>query len=257
MMMETTETPAATPTPETTTPPATPQKEGTLLDGAVGRQSTDPWDGDDWQKLVPDKFLKDGQIDPRVLAKSYAHLETRMRSGEAPPQDISGYKLEYKGLPEGTQIDPEREKSFLSRAHGKGLNNGQVQFIMDELGQFLASSEETVKQNRTDAEGKLRQEWGEHYDTQLATATKVFELLADDRDRAEVAQFGNNPAVLRFLAKVGANLKEDMIPSGSPISGADLESLMKSEAYWNPKHPDHRATNEKVKAHYERTYPKR
>lgn len=225
----------------------------------AAKQESDPWEGDGWQGLVPDKFKKDGQIDIKSLAKSYLHAEKRLGSGDIPPKDESGYKLEYQ-FPEGVSIDAEREKSFLKGCHAKGMTNAQVQHVMDVYSSLIKEGMELQQGQQksavTDAETKLKQEWGNGFDTELANAQRAFHAVADDRDRASVNELSQSLPVMRLLAKLGANLREDtgLPPEISGMSAVDVESLQKSEAYWNPKHPDHSKVKQQITQYYQSKY---
>jgi len=64
-------------------------------------------------------------------------------------------------------------------------------------------------------------------------------------------KYASDPVIIRFLAKVGADLKEDTVPNDA--GGVALESakeMMQTEAYQNPKHPEHKATVQKVAQAY-------
>lgn len=70
-----------------------------------------------------------------------------------------------------------------------------------------------------ETEKALRRIWGDSYGQKLDQARATYEAMAEDvRDRIN----GNDPAQVQMLA------------------------AMKSEAYTNPKHPDHAAVSQQV-----------
>ena len=71
--------------------------------------------------------------------------------------------------------------------------------------------------------------------------------------RAGVERFGRDPLFIRFAASFGAEAREDSSPGGGAASGADtVNSLIASEAYRNPRHPDHAKVSEQVRRHFEK-----
>ncbi len=217
--------------------------ETTLLGSAA-----DPWEAPGWEKLVPEKFIDEkGGIKIRDIAKSYAHLEKRIGSGELPPKDETGYKVDVK-LPDGVEVSDENRKSFLKSCHAVGMTNKQVQFALDKYGEIL----NRFADSRDQTVAGLKKDWAEGYDENMGFAQKALDALVDEGDRAVLLKAGNNPALIRLLARLGKDLKEDTPPAGEYVSsGDDIESLQKSKAYWDPKDPEHGKVKTKVTAYYE------
>lgn len=257
------ETQQETPTEQTPEPEQTPTLADKLMQAPEPKQdaapadASDPWESDDkWKELIPEKFRKDGEIDYKNLAKSYLYAEKRIGSGDIPPKDETGYKLEYQ-FPEGVGIEPERETSFLKGCHAKGMTNAQVQYIMDEYANLIKDGMALQAQQqgaaKPDIEAQLRQEWGAEFDTQFANAQKAFHAVADEQDKGNIKALSQSVPVMRMLAKLGANLNEDPGLPGeiSGMSAVDVESLQKSEAYWNPRHPDHSKVKQQVTQYFQ------
>lgn len=228
---------------------------GTLLDPATGGEG---------QFEVPEKFLakkEDGSVDWEAVTKkaipSYRELEKRLGSGELPPKTADEYKVE-KFLPEGFEANPEAMKPVLGKMHELGLNNKQVQGMLTLYGDLLGQGVATEKASMEQALTNLKAYWGDETPKNLELANKAVAVYADDEEKKLLSdpKIANNPALLRLLAKVGADLGEDRIPGGSSTGGGDseLESLRRSEAYWDDKHPDHKATVDKVAKHYEKMH---
>ncbi|MDQ9476205.1 hypothetical protein RF074_11445, partial [Serratia marcescens] len=79
----------------------------------------------------------------------------------------------------------------------------------------------------------------------------------DPADQGKMDEIGNNPMVIRMLAKIGAEMGEDNPVGTGAINLEEQQSirdLMKSEAYTNPKHADHERVSAQVKAFYQKTY---
>ena len=266
-------TPPATPTPapaETTpapaaAPAATPQNLVSAASGVLD---------------IPDKFRvtrADGTIDHEATLQkalgSVTHLEKRLGSGDVPPENEAGYKLDYSAFPEGIKIDPEGEKAFLKRMHGSGLTNKQVQAVLNEYGSVIKQgieiqkSQQTAQANTvlTEVETELKTAWGESNGLNIKAAVRGFNHLADEADKKDLQKIGIDPKVtyrilMKVLAKVGAGVTED-----TPITGdgagsglqAELDALKKSDAYLKEDHVDHKATVAKVTSIYQRLYPEK
>ena len=100
---------------------------------------------------------------------------------------------------------------------------------------------------------KIKELYGNDYHDKMVSANNAFKA-AGVKD-IDIKEVGNNPAMIQILAVLGENLTEDQLPSNmhAVIGGMteeELDSLMKSEAYFDAKHKDHKAVNAKVTAHF-------
>lgn len=226
----------------------------------------------DW---IPEKYRvakADGQIDieasARKVADAHRHLEQRLGAGDVPPKSAEEYEL--KGLPETIKIedikaDPEMQ-SFLKSAHGKGLTNEQVSFVLNEYlqrapklvenGQKLTVEETTaaLKQAwKTDADYTANM--GHAYRAASAISEKAGVTFAD----LEKSGLGNHPLFIRLMASIGPELAEDSMPSGGqPMGSGDFDSqvaeLRANPAYSDVKHPQHKQFMDKMSALYTKRY---
>jgi len=225
---------------------------------------------------IPDKFKvtrADGSIDHEAtLLKtlgSYTHLEKRLGSGDVPPENEAGYKLDYSVFPEGVALTPEGEKALLKTFHGSGMTNKQVQTVINKYaevitqGQEIQKTQEITRVNTTlkSVETELKTEWGADYNSQGKAIVRGFNHLADESDKAVMDNIGKDSKLtykllMKVLAKVGVGITEDtqvLNPDGVPGDGT-REALMKTEAYTNAEHPEHNATVAKVTALYQNQY---
>ena len=72
---------------------------------------------------------------------------------------------------------------------------------------------------------------------------------------AILKDYGNDPRVIRLLARVGGEMGEDRSvtpPGGGIPSGQTVETLMTSEAYNNQRHPEHATVSRQVADHFAR-----
>ncbi|EOW0055374.1 hypothetical protein ACOSVF_004408 [Salmonella enterica subsp. enterica] len=215
----------------------------------------------DW---MPEKFrvmdeagALNVEASSRKLAEDYAALSG---STATLPESHEGYepKIESEWLNfEEFKKDPEGA-AFLKSAHAKGLTNEQVEFVLNEYGKRapeLISGAGEVDRDATVAE--LKQAWktDAEFNANVQNAYRAFQAFASPDDIAKMDEIGNNPVVIRLLAKVGAEIQEDKpFGGGDVVSGEDVKSLMMSEAYRNEKHPDHASVSAKVQRYYAHKY---
>ena len=198
--------------------PGTGEPSGnSLLSTGAGEQGANDW--------LPEKFRvmgEDGKLSiessARKLAENYTHLEKRMGSGDAPPKTSDEYapKVEVEGFNwEEFKADP-RMQSFMKSAHAKGITNDQMSFI---LGEYAQRAPELVggaaALDSEAATAQLREVWktDAEFKQNIGLAFRAFNSLADDADKGRIDEIGNNPMVIRMLAKVGAEMQEDA-PAG-------------------------------------------
>ncbi|MED5742443.1 hypothetical protein [Enterobacter hormaechei] len=231
-----------------------------LLSTGEGEQGANDW--------IPEKFRvmgEDGKLSiessARKLAENYTHLEKRMGSGDAPPKTSDEYapKVEVEGFNwEEFKADP-RMQSFMKTAHAKGITNDQMSFI---LGEYVQRAPELVggaaELDSQSATTQLREVWktDAEFKQNIGLAFRAFNSLADDADKGRIDEIGNNPMVIRMLAKVGAEMQEDA-PAGGDVNLEEqqtIRDLMKSPAYMDPKHADHERVSATVKAYYQKRY---
>lgn len=202
---------------------------------------------------VPEKFKnEEGKLDEQRFLKSYGELEKTLSTHGKPPETVDDYKVETK-YPEGVEIDEELQKAFLGRCHEKGMTNDMVQFIMDEHARLVTEAVVDQTNTREGTSAALKELWGGKYHDNMTAAMNAFK--AAGIEGITLKSIGNDPEMIQVLAVLGANLSEDQLPSNMRVvtggmSDEEVESLMKSEAYWNDKEPDHATVKAKVEAHF-------
>ncbi|TYL43916.1 hypothetical protein [Dickeya sp. ws52] len=235
---------------------------GSLLGtGGAGQQQG----ATDW---LPEKYRvvgDDGALNlegsARKLADAYSHLEKRFGSGDAPPKTADEYapKVEAEGFNwDEFKADPKMQ-GFLKSAHAKGLTNDQLSFVLGEYAQHAPALVGGATQlDQEAASTALREVWktDAEFNKNIGLAFRAFNSLAEDGDKGRIDEIGNNPLVIRMLAKVGAEMQEDG-PAGGEVNLEEqqtIRDLMKSEAYMNPKHADHEKVSARVAAFYQKAY---
>lgn len=166
--------------------------------------------------------------DPEKLATSYLELEKSFSGrvklpGEKAteeewgafhkalgrPEKPDDYKIDLPAMPEGLPQNGELLKTFLPVFHAAGLTQKQVQQIATKY----AEAELAEYQTRKTQEGTIRQEnlaeleqaWGATYKQQMALGDKAVQEWgdADLRELLQHPVIGTEPALRRFLAKIG------------------------------------------------------
>jgi hypothetical protein len=214
---------------------------------------------------IPEKFTvkkADGTVDyeasAKKLAESYAHLEKRQGSGNLAPPTPDDYKPELpQGLSaEALAADP-LYKSFLKGAHAKGMTNEQVGYILNEFAQRQAMAAPTPDK----AVVALREVWKTEaeFNANARHAFKAISEFGGDLTEEERAQIDSNPLALRLLAKIGAQLQEDVAPilAGTPAAQSWDEQMAEIRAhpgFTDAKHPEHKVLMAKQQALYNRRY---
>jgi len=160
------------------------------------------------------------------------------------PEDASKYTLEAKELPEGTEVDQELIGAFKDQAFELGLNQSQAEKLFDWYNQTIGGKiqEEADHERMTieTATAELKKDWGMAFDDQLSLAqraAKTFEL-SEEFDKLGL---GNNPTVLKAMAKIGAAISEDKMV-GTTKAMIPLDAQVKiNEIMGNRNHPYHDA----------------
>ena len=173
------------------------------------------------------------------------------------PKTAADYKLpELPDALKDVPLDNELHNQFREEAHKAGLSQGQFEFVMNkymELAPQLVNGAQQVTAEQTVAE--LKTAWGKDYQAQAANAWRGVSQIAAAAgltvEQVE-SELGNSPAFNRIMAAVGAQLREDTSistgGSASSASMADAGALQASEAFRNPRHPEHAATVAKWQA---------
>lgn len=208
---------------------------------------------------IPDKFKvmdeSTGTVDYKAtLAKmneSYTGLEKRVGTGDLPPKTADEYKIEREGFSFDEFKADESNQAFLKAAHEKGITNSQLDFLLSEYDSRAVDLVSTSSQLDTDTTVEtLQSEWGKDFESNIFNAVKAAKACGISEDQINDPLIGNNVAFIKMAAYFGSQITEDKpISIGTPVS-EDISSLMRSEAFFNPRHPDHKATKERIDQHY-------
>lgn len=226
-----------------------------------------------------------GYKTPADVVQAYAHAQRAIGADKIPmpkdgvwddiaraklgiPKAADGYKITRPELPAGLPYDEALEKAALPIAHKLGLTPHQLQGLLDFYAGHQSQSVQAVLRGRqeeeTQAIGQLQQEWGGSYDTKVSQAARAARHFGGQGlvDFLNQSGAGNNPALVRAFAKVGAMMSEDTLKTGkahgfslSPDEARrEANKLMAAPAYTNRDHPEHGSVVEQVQQLFERAY---
>jgi len=213
---------------------------------------------------IPEKYQvkkEDGSLDIEAsslkLAEAYGHLEKRFGSGDLPPKAATEYQI---AVPETMkeQWNPSEDpklQDFLGKAHAAGLTQKQMDLVMSS---YFETAQELVAGNRQlsadECVSELKQEWktDEQFKAEVGKAFKAAQAYGDKDAQAIINDYGNDPRIIRLLSRIGGELGEDTPPgTGDAMpAGQTVEGMMMSEAYTNPKHPDHARISAQVQGFF-------
>lgn len=184
-------------------------------------------------------------------------VETDAPDYGALPASADDYSVELEGFDFAEFKADDKNQAFLEKAFATGITNEGMELILEE---YNSRAAELIQANTLlDADecvSAMAEVWGAETNRNLDVARSCARVAIQQGvlTEAEVAaaSFGNNPAVLKMCAWIGAQLKEDTPPVNTQSTGAeDIRSLMSSEAYNDSKHPDHNRVYQKVSKYYE------
>lgn len=208
------------------TPPA---NTGGTATGTTGTPS--------WRDTLPDDLKSNGTLanfqDVGALAKSYLHAQSLVgKKGVFPPTDKSSdeeWTAFYKSvgqpelakfelnMPKDVKFDETVVGQFKEIAHKSGLLPKQASGILDwyvKSEQARMTSQATANETKV-KEGLdgLQKEWGQGYDKQIALARLGVKdgVGADFQAYLDKTGLGNDPMVIKAMAKVGALIGEDKL----------------------------------------------
>jgi len=211
------------------------------------------------ETAIPDKFkvtAEDGSVDYKAtVAKmndSYTYLEKKVGTGEVAPKSVDEYKLEREDFDFEEFKADESNKEFLTEAHKHGITNKQLDFLISEYDKRAVNLVSNSSQIDTDSTVQtLQSDWGDKYEANIFTAVKAARACGITDEQINNPLIGNNVAFIKMAAYFGSQMTEDKpVSNGTPVN-VDIQSLMRSEAFFNPKHPDHKSVKAQIDSYYD------
>jgi hypothetical protein len=189
------------------------------------------------------------------------------------PEDAKGYGFKP---PEGVQVDAKLQDSFASTAHELGLSTKQANALYawwnGQAGEARTATAAQQAAAEQAATATLKTEWGAAYDQNLGLAKNALAHYGNDDVRAELEKsgIGNNPALIKVFAKMGAQLSEDgLVGKGGSGGGGMINSPAEAKqqiaalradpafakTYTDAKAPGHKEAVDKMAGLYAQAFP--
>jgi len=197
-----------------------------------------------------DDGTPDWEATARKAEQARQHLERRLGTGDVPPKDVAGYQFTVPEELQGFEIVPEKVDAFKAEALQKGITPAQFEWMM---GAYLKAAPDlmdgVVKMQASQAREVLGQVWQspDEMSRQLQASQRAVQAMPADLQEATL-ELGTHPGFIRVAAWIGAQLGEDRAPGLTHAAPAvDIGTLQASEAYRNPRHPEHAKVSEQVR----------
>lgn len=208
---------------------------------------------------IPDKFkvtAEDGSVDYKAtvakMNESYSYLEKKVGTGEVAPKSVDEYKIEREDFDLEAFKADEGNKAFLEEAHKHGITNKQLDFLLSEYDKRAIDLVSTSSQIDTDTTVQtLQSEWGDQYESNIFNAVKAARACGITDEQINDPLIGNNVAFIKMAAYFGSQMTEDKpVSNGTPVN-VDINSLMRSPAFFDPKHPEHKSVKAQIDSYYD------
>lgn len=195
----------------------------TLPQELRGNPSLAQFQGKSWDEVGPtlaksyvetksmigaDKILKPSD---KWTDKEYNDFYAQLGRPEAPDK----YTMPEVQMPEGLKLDDAKIAERKALYHKAGLTDKQAKALIEADLTFVKSSYEADKQStesaKLTAESALKQEWGDKYTANIELARSVVAKFGDEQfvRYVEESGLGNDPRLIKLLAKAGQGLMED------------------------------------------------
>ena len=161
------------------------------------------------------------------------------------PETPEGYQVTRPtDLPEGMAYNDELERGFLAVAHKAGLTPAQVQaavaFYNEQQAAAFKAATEAQQAAKTEAEEKLRTEYGPRVSERIQRATAILNRYAAGDDlQAVIEKYGNDPTIVRLLASISDDMAEDRLAGGDAGVGSSSIRTQIDAILGDAKHPYH------------------
>ena len=179
------------------------------------------------------------------------------------PEDVNGYKLHVEG-----DLDAQSVEAFKGIAHDLGLNNEQLNKIVEFDKMRAESYREGMESYKNQAVEVLQKSWGTDFDNRMSGAKEVLKSYAEKYPEYvnELMNgdnpFGNNPIVIMALSQLHGAMQEKGTVSGTSgvkygLSAEDAQNQLDdirsnpNHAYYNVTDPSHEAAVVKVNKLYQ------
>lgn len=251
--------------------------EGSNLEGSTGLGVTpsEPQMAADWRDSIPADIRNSLDVESlEDLAKGYVNAQSmignsiRIPGKDAGEADWSKFYEKFSDVPGLARYNPDDLSSlyeaagrpkdaadykldapeeFLQAAHEAGLNRSQVEAMLNHQNAVDAAHSDMDTQQVESDINSLKQEWGMAFETKLQEGQRAVQFLEQSipglAAALDATGAGNNPAVIKLMQTLGANLQESDAFGVSREASNQLtpyEARMQIEEILNnPQHPYH------------------
>jgi hypothetical protein len=174
------------------------------------------------------------------------------------PKTADEYKLPtIEGL-DPKSVDAARWKATAADLHKAGLSQRQADVVLSRYFGDIAEQAKQAKLAETTrmatAEATLKTAWGDKYDVNMDLAKSVLQKFGDTEFMEYVnQQGGNDPRLIKSLARIGAAMMEDKSRGGNAADGLQVTDATRAtqemsrlkadpdflKAYTTKNHPGH------------------
>lgn len=217
-----------------------------------------------WLSKVPEKsrvMNAEGKPDAEAtlakLGESYVNLEKL--KGPALPASPSDYTFQPPERFKDMVLDDAASTGFREKCHKAGFTQAQYEFTMGQYFDLVPGVlDAATKLSASEARTELSKVWKSEaeFEAGLSAAQRAVDNAPVAIRNDVWSRFGRDPAFLQFAASLGKEMQEDRPPQNADGGGGasnEVETLMASNAYRDPKDPQHAAVSAKVQAHFKRT----
>ena len=245
-------------------------------------------DNQNWRDTLPEELKNDPTLqnhkDVESLAKTVVHQQKMMGNRIPLPKNDEEKAELYAKL--GRPDEPDKYElnipdthrqhfhdtaldNFKNVAHKIGLNNDQVNALVDYQVQELDAQQNLVDSGganqKEEVTADLKKDWGYDYDKNLRQAQRAMDVYADDDLVALMnTEVGNNPAVIKLFARLGADVTEDMAQNTqnnslqvSPLDAKqEIQQVMNDNKhpYFDSSNPEHKNAVEHMRQLHEKAF---
>jgi hypothetical protein len=196
-------------------------------------------------------FLPDDKDPDDVKADKWNKVYSKLGRPDSPDK----YDFKTKAtLPEGYEWNKDAMAGFSQLAHKVGLSQNQLSAVLDFYAETMGKSAADPAVFAKQTKEALVKEWGENgYELHLNEAYAASHMIGGKEFLSFLDEtgMGNHPVMIKFLAKIGRELREDGVIDDSIVNGFKSSHDYEAEAmkiiadpqdpYNQPKHAEHKA----------------
>lgn len=155
------------------------------------------------------------------------------------PETADKYNFDGVESPEGVGVDEGLQAKFTEQAHAMGLSQrqaaGMFGWYQGLMGEKIANDAEVWKAGMESAASELKKEYGAAYDERLQQASAAAKEFGGPELMSilEESGLGNNPTMIRALAKIGQAMANDELFGAGQETGAGRNTPAEANAEIN------------------------